>query len=303
MDRPLPRDPFVGDRVAQQNWSYMLNLTQHVLDQDAFWTSRAGPIEIQAALAYWLSAPVRRFLRQQNQRAASSNQQQEQLQIVDPLERAQALIDWLVHQFDHVAKTEQEKDDMAEAIQLVLMGTNRGASANQALSRIMVYYLHSLRGTRSSLEEGGHRQREEVLEHLQALLRASRVVPLMERLHRDNRFFPQIHPDASSCQAVLNLIGKRCKFMVFLQAQPHDHEPGKFSSRQRRGVSWSHPDTITAFGGCRSALDCVAVAQEYIQRMPTQQQVQPTVMHYSTLLAMMSYVSKIEQGMADPALQ
>lgn len=284
----------VGERVAHRNLEYMQQLTQHVIDQESFLTSRVGPPEIRNAFAFWLSEPVRRLC-----------QKRECPDL--PLERAHALVNWLFHQFEVVAaNNEAQKRELAAAIDLVLMGSNRGSSVNEGLTRLLVLYLQPMQGTRAELQDRGHRGKDTVPEHLRALLQATRVVELMERLHADNVYFPRTQPDPPSCLSILNLMGKRCKFMAFLGGRevPNNHSQ---EARLRRGVRWSDPETIEALGGCSTARECIVAARAYLDQMKQGARnhcnPHPGFMHYSTVLSMYSYVSKIEEGTADEAYQ
>ena len=292
----LRKSSVVGERVALQNLEHMQQLTQHVLQQSSFRTSQVGPAAIHRAFVYWLSEPVRRLC-----------QKKKRQQFPDsgllPLEQAHRLVDWLFHQFDHVAQNEAEKHKMAAAIEHVLTGSNHGSSVNQGLSRLMVLYLQPLQGTRAAIEDQGHRHAHtQAVDYMYGLQHASRCLALLERVHADPHYFPRLQPDQQSSQSVMNLIGKRCKFLTYLGPRPHDTR-GKFSPRIRRGVRWTDPATVAALGGCETARDCIEAGKAFLTTMKERPHPSdhPQVVHYSTLLSMFSYASKQEGGFADEA--
>lgn len=288
-DQPRRRTSVVEERVAASQFRAMEQMTQHLLDQKSFATLRIRNSEIQELYLYWLSKPVRDLCYKRQCPEIT-------------LQAANSILLWMMHQFD-TAATEPDKRLAAGVIDYVLRKRgHEGGSVNAGVCRLMSLFSQPLQGTFAALGDHGRRTEDTAKQHIESLLAATRVYDIMERLHTDNEYFPNLLPDAQSYQSILNLYGKRCRFLVFLGPPPRD--PGSHTPRIRRGVRWTCPDTVRALGGCTTALDCVVAAQELIQQMNDDpHRPNPVMIHYSILVSMMSYTACPETPMADEALK
>jgi hypothetical protein len=278
----------VEERVAASQFRTMEQMTQHVLDQPTYDTVRISKTDIRRLYLYWLSKPVRDLC---------YKRQCPEI----PLQAANRILHWMLHQFDAAASTEAEKRLAASVMEYVLRNTNPDESVNAGLCRLMSLFSQPLQGTKAALEDNGRRTEDSAKQHVESLLAATRIYDIMQRLHADNDYFPHLVPDSQSFQSVLNLYGKRCKFLVFLGPPPHD--AGAHSPRIRRGVRWSCPDTVQALGGCATSRDCVKAAKDLIATMKLDPNLpNPVMIHYSMLVSMMSYTASQETGMADEGL-
>jgi hypothetical protein len=283
---PTRTSSLVEERVASQRLSQMEETTQHILNQKTFHTVEVCIEDLHHLYLYWLSRPVRDMFYHKD------------YDTYHPLQRADALLQWFMYQFDHVASNDDEKHIVANALYAIL--SNTGESMNTGLCRLMTLFSQPLQGTNSALKDHGRRQDDNMKRHVENLLSASRIHQLMERMHKDNVYFPNINPDAQSYQSIINLYGKRCKLLVLLGPPPQTE--GLHFPRIRRGIRWSDPTTIAALGGCRSSRDCIECAKNVISEMKQNESCpNPSMIHYSVLLSMMSYSAGLNIGMADEA--
>jgi hypothetical protein len=283
------RGSMVEQRVSAQQLSQMEQVTQHLISQKTFKTVEVSEEEIRAAFLYWISRPVRDmyFYREGNPDI--------------PLQGSAQILHWLMHQLDDVAETEQEKHLVASTIEYVLCtSTNQDESSNAGMCRLMSLFSQTLQGTNAAMKEYGRRIDDNASRRLACLLAASRVCDVMQRIHNDNKYFPNVQPDGQSYQTLLNLYGRRCKFLVFMGPPPKME--GSHFPRIRRGVRWSSPETIQALGGCGSTRECISAAKALIDQMKKDpKSPNPSMIHYSVLLSMMSCSSGLNIGMADEA--
>lgn len=285
------KSSLMQDRVAAQRLQHMEEQTQHILNQPSFRTVEMTTRDLQTTFLYWLSRPVRDMF---FNRAELSHD------MYHPIQRAYDIVQWFMHQFDHVAVNEHERQIIANAMLLFLNGN--GDTKNTGLCRLMSLFCQPLQGTNASLKEFGGRRMDDnnPKAHITNLLYAGRVYSIMQRIHEDNVYFPDAVPDEQSYQSVLNLIGKRCRLLVLLGPPPPS--AGVYFPRIRRGIRWSDPQTIDALGGCRTTRDCVNAALRVIQQMKADPNCpNPSMIHYSLLLSMMSYSAGLNVGMADEA--
>jgi hypothetical protein len=283
------RGSMVEQRVSAQQLSQMEQVTQHLISQKSYKTVEVSAEEIRAAFLYWISRPVRDmyFHREGNPDV--------------PLQGSAQILHWLLYQFDSVAETEEEKHIVASTMEYVLCSsTNLDESPNAGMCRLMSLFSQTLQGTNAAMKDYGRRIDENASRRLACLLAASRVCDVMQRIHNDNKYFPNVQPDGQSYQTVLNLYGRRCKFLVFLGPPPKME--GSHFPRIRRGVRWSGPETIQALGGFGSTRECISAAKALIDEMKNDPQApNPSMIHYSVLLSMMSFSSGLNLGMADEA--
>ena len=285
------------NRVAAHRLQYMEECTQHILDQPTFRTLKLTTDELRDIFLYWLSRPVRDMF---YHRAVTDQKSDEKNDLYRPIYRAYDMVQWFMHQFDHVAENDSERHIIAQA--MVGCFNFHDESRSAGLCRLMRLFCQALQGTNATIKEFGGRRMEDqnVKVHMTNLLYAGRVYDILHRLQEDDVFFPDVVPDEQSYQSILNLIGKRCRLLVLLGLPPH--ADGMHFPRIRRGIRWTDPQFIEALGGCLSTRKCVDAALRIIEQMKTHpNHPNPTMIHYSMLLSMMSYSAGQYIGMADEA--
>jgi hypothetical protein len=279
------------DRVAAQRLQYMEERTQHILSQPSFRTVQVTTKDLQSIYLYWLSRPVRDMFYNKAELAHD---------MYRPIQHAYNMVRWFMHQFDYVAVNDQERHIIANA--MLTFVNSHHETKNTGLCRLMSFFCQPLQGTNATIKEFGGRRLDDnnAKVHVTNLLSAGRVHQILQRMHDDTEYFPDVIPDETSYQSTLNLIGKRCRLLVLLGPPPLTE--GMHFPRIRRGIRWSDPETIEALGGCRTTRDCVRAARQVIQQMKDDPHCpNPSMIHYSLLLSMMSYSAGLNVGMAEEA--
>jgi hypothetical protein len=283
----------IGHQMEERAAIASMNHYQRIVDQllqSDIHSFRLQPAELRKIFLYWLSKPVREIFRQRKEATV-------------PLSAAFNIIQWSMKQFDNATDLTQKKQ-MISLIEYILAGHGAheevgfAVSQEQAkcygLCRLMALVMQPLQGTRACLAETGSRNVDNASEHLNALYEATQIHNIMERLHQDNIHFPNLQPDDQSYQTSLNLIGKRCKFLVFLGDAPRlDKARGP---RIRRGIDFDDPRTKFALGGCETPVACIKAAKQLIERIEL-----PNAIHYSIIISMYAYTARRRFGMGDEA--
>jgi hypothetical protein len=271
---------FEKERSAVFSMQMFDRMMNQMHQSDSFSEFPYSPTDLKQAFLYYLSKPTRDLWRKRKQQSDI------------PLKNAHSVLQWTMRQFD-LASQSQEKHTIAACIESMLHCPVSGP--NSGLCRLMVSFLEPMQGTyASSVADATTRELDATPKYLEALHAASQVNDIMQRIHNDNTYFPNIQPDKQSYQSILNLMGKRCKFLVFLGAPPP--VTGRKLSRKRRGVDFNDPRIHSAMGGCKTPRDCIDMAKQLLASME-----KPDFVHYSMLISMMSYSSRREMGLGDEA--
>lgn len=276
-----PRPDGLQLQVAQNKMKHMSDIVQNL--------HRANHADIRRAFLYWLSRPVQALF------------DRDPINVPNPMEQNTQILEFMMNHYEN-APDDSSKILIANQISDILSGTFPGESFNSPLCRLMVQYLKPMQGTRAALDESGRRHiHQSAEENLHSLLAATRVLDRLQYLH-ESVFFPKFVPDSRYYMTYMNLISKRCKFLRIMGPTPRDLE-SRYQPRVRRGVQWNSESTRTALGNCLTVSECVTVGRNILRTMQASDNIQPEMMHYSMLIAMLGHASTLEVGFAKEAYE